>query len=60
MGENILSELLLTAIESMTPIFEAAEGLKAQLEKRGWSPTAAEEVALTWLVGAIEHSWRSS
>lgn len=48
-----LSNALLIMSEQMAPLFDAAEGMKADMEKRGWSPTAAEQVALTWLVGAV-------
>lgn len=48
-----LSNALLVMSEQMAPIFDAAEGMKADMEKRGWSPTAAEQVALTWLIGAM-------
>lgn len=51
---NELSNALLLMSEQMAPIFDAAEGIKADMEKRGWSPTAAEQVALTWLTSAIQ------
>lgn len=48
-----LSNALLIMAEQTAPIFDAADGMRADLEKRGWSPTAAEQVALTWLVSAM-------
>lgn len=33
----------------LEPIYDAADGMKATLEARGWSPTAAEHAALAWL-----------
>lgn len=48
-----LSNMLLLMSEQMAPIFDAADGVRADLEKRGWSPTAAEQVALTWLTGTM-------
>ena len=45
-----LSNGLLLMAEQMAPIFDAADGMRADLEKRGWSPTAAEQVALAWLM----------
>ena len=48
-----LSTLLLAATEEMTPIFDAADGMRADMENRGWSPTAAEAVALVWLQGMM-------
>nr|WP_237694806.1 hypothetical protein [Streptomyces sp. SID5468] len=40
---------LMVMRDQMTPLFEAADGLRADLEKRGWSPTAAEAAVLPWL-----------
>jgi hypothetical protein len=48
-----LSNVLLIMAEQTAPIFDAADGMRADLEKRGWSPTAAEQVALTWLVSSM-------
>lgn len=48
-----LSNALLIMAEQTAPVFDAADGMRADLEKRGWSPTAAEQVALTWLVSAM-------
>ncbi len=55
-----MAQALLDAMEMMAPIIDAADGLRANMEMRGWSPTAAEAVALTWLNGAIASTWRSS
>ncbi len=55
-----MTQALLDAMEMMAPIIDAADGLRADMEKRGWSPTAAEAVALTWLNGAIASTWRSA
>lgn len=48
-----LSNMLMLMSEQMATIFDAADGMRADLEKRGWSPTAAEQVALTWLTSAM-------
>jgi hypothetical protein len=48
-----LSNALLVMAEQTAPIFDAADGMRADLEKRGWSPTAAEQVALAWLLSAM-------
>ena len=48
-----LSNALLALTEQMAPMYDAADGIKRDMEKRGWSPTAAEKVALTWLLGAM-------
>ncbi|MGC5565325.1 hypothetical protein ACPYPG_21155 [Streptomyces sp. FR-108] len=31
------------------PLFDAADGVKNELERRGWSPTASEELAAEYL-----------
>ena len=49
---------LLAVNETMGPVFDAADGIKANLERRGWSPTAAEQVALAWLLGAMATAWK--
>ena len=43
--------------EGIEPFFETANGMRAKLEADGWSPTAAEQVAQTWLMGAMAHLW---
>lgn len=45
---------LLAMNESLAPVFDTADGMRAELEKRGWSPTAAEQVALVWLMSAMK------
>jgi hypothetical protein len=52
-----LAEGLMETLEILKPVFEAAEGIKADMESRGWSPTAAEAVATEWLTGAMRASW---
>ena len=48
-----LTNGLLAMNEQLTPVFDTADGMRADLEKRGWSPTAAEQVALAWLLAAM-------
>lgn len=48
-----LATAMLTMTEQLTPIFDTADGIRADMENRGWSPTACETVALTWLQGTI-------
>lgn len=55
-----LSSMLMTMSEQMAPIFDAADGMKADMEKRGWSPTAAEQVALAWLMNAMGSAFGGS
>lgn len=44
-----MAQALLDAMETMTPVLDAADGLRANLEQRGWSPTGphAARVLLT-------------
>lgn len=44
---------LMAMREQMGPIYDTADGMRADLEARGWSPSAAEQAALVWLCGAI-------
>jgi hypothetical protein len=48
-----LANTLLAMQQQMGPVFDAADGIRADMEKRGWSPAAAESVALTWLQGML-------
>ncbi|RMB85607.1 hypothetical protein [Streptomyces shenzhenensis] len=48
-----LTNGLLAMREQLAPVFDTADGMRADMEKRGWSPTAAEQVALAWLLGAM-------
>lgn len=53
-----LTTTLLDAQEQMAPIYDAADGMRAELQSRGWSPASAEQAALTWLCGAINMTWQ--
>lgn len=35
--------------EGLAPAFDAADGMRADLQSRGWSPQSAELLTLTWL-----------
>ncbi|MFJ6720518.1 hypothetical protein [Streptomyces sp. NPDC091259] len=37
----------------LTPIYDTADGMRRDLESRGWSPTMAETAAGTWLCGVL-------
>lgn len=52
-----LTNGLITVVEGMQPLVDAANGFKKKLEEDGWSPTAAETAALTLLVGMIQKSF---
>lgn len=55
--EPSTAELCHDAIEAMQPLLDAADGMRADLERRGWSPTAAEQIAQSWLMGALASMW---
>jgi hypothetical protein len=44
----------------MAPMLDAADGLRAELERRGWSPTMAEQTAGQWLQSTIAASFGGS
>jgi hypothetical protein len=50
---HVLATVMLQMTEQMTPIFDTADGMRADLESRGWSPTAAEQAAAAWLAGTL-------
>jgi hypothetical protein len=37
----------------LEPIYDAADGMKRDLEARGWSPAMAEQCAGTWLATTL-------
>jgi hypothetical protein len=53
-----LAQGLMEGIAVMAPIFDAADGMRADLEKRGWSPTAAEAIAMEWTMAAMRRIWQ--
>lgn len=48
-----LANAMLVFTEQMTPVFDTADGMRRDLEKRGYSPTAAEQVAIAWLLPTV-------
>lgn len=48
-----LAARLLQAQEALSPIYDAAEGVKADMISRGWSAQNAEAAALSWLQAAL-------
>lgn len=59
-ARTALAVAMLDVHEQFAPIIDCADGMRADLERRGWSPTAAEHVALTWLCGALGYAWKAS
>ncbi|MFB7671319.1 hypothetical protein ACFC26_07860 [Kitasatospora purpeofusca] len=48
-GSAEVAEILLQIREQMAPLFDAADGMRRDLEARGWSPSVAEALAAQWL-----------
>lgn len=53
---NQLTSNLMAFSELMGPIFDHADGIRADLERRKWSPQAAEQVALVWLLNSVQNA----
>lgn len=51
--EKSFAEEMLQGMEAMAPVFDFADGMRANLERRGWSPTMAEAIAGQWLAHVI-------
>jgi hypothetical protein len=50
---------LLEVSEDFAPMLDAADGMRAEMERRGWSPTAAEQVGLAYVMGMLSMAFRS-
>lgn len=38
---------------ALEPVYDTADGMRRELESRGWSPTVAEQAAGVWLCGVL-------
>jgi hypothetical protein len=47
--QNALATSLIVMREQMAPAFDAADGIRADMAVRGYSPSATEEIAVQWL-----------
>lgn len=52
-AREIISGMLLDLTTTLEPIYDFAEGMRRDLESRGWSPTAAESASLAWLAAQL-------
>ncbi|MCQ6554764.1 hypothetical protein NPS70_16385 [Streptomyces sp. C10-9-1] len=48
-----LTTAMLDMAGCLEPIYDAADGMRRDLEARGWSPTMAETCAGTWLASTL-------
>lgn len=55
-----MSTALMEVQDQFRPIIDAADGMRVDMERRGWSPTAAEQASLSWLLGAIAQVWKQA
>ncbi|GGX26785.1 hypothetical protein [Streptomyces chryseus] len=44
---------MLTMVGVLEPIYDTADGMRRDLEARGWSPTMAEQAAGNWLCAML-------
>lgn len=49
-----LARNLIQMKENMEPLFESAEGTRADLVRRGWTAPMAERIAGEWLIKFIQ------
>jgi hypothetical protein len=52
-----MTSALMDAKEALNPIFDMADGMRRDLEQRGWSPAMAEHLAGVWLQNALAAAW---
>lgn len=52
--------MCLTMREQMMPVFDTADGIRADMLGRGYSPTAAEQTAVLWLHGAMSLAFQGA
>ncbi|WP_333745764.1 hypothetical protein [Streptomyces sp. IBSBF 2950] len=48
-ARNSIANSMLVMREGLVPVFDAADGMRADLLVRGWSPQTAELLTMTWL-----------
>lgn len=49
-----ITAALLDIVGAMEPIYDAADGMRRDLERRGWSPAMAEQCAGVWLMTTLQ------
>ncbi|MET9480962.1 hypothetical protein [Streptomyces sp. NPDC006638] len=52
------ADALMDVTTLVQPLFDAAEGMKANLLSRGWSPDVAEYLAGQWLAAGLSRVGR--
>lgn len=44
-----ITAAMIAGLDALAPLFDTADGMRADMERRGWSPTMAEAIAGNWL-----------
>lgn len=44
---------MLDAVGLLEPVLDAADGMRKDMESRGWSPAVAEQCVGSWLAGTL-------
>ncbi|MFG2292030.1 hypothetical protein [Streptomyces sp. NPDC048603] len=44
---------IMASVNGLQPVFDAADGMRADLERRGWSPSVAEHLTAQWLSATL-------
>jgi hypothetical protein len=53
MREEFTQGIMAAREAVVTPLFDAADGMKADLVRRGWSPEIVDYLAGSWLVAML-------
>ena len=59
-GKADLTNTMIELVDNFAPLLDAADGMRADMKRRGWSPTASEQAALTWLLSMMASIGRHS
>ncbi|MFD5198827.1 hypothetical protein ACFWM7_01390 [Streptomyces sp. NPDC058375] len=51
--QTFMEGLMTVRSTVIAPLFDTADGMKADLAARGWSETVAEHLAATWLASML-------
>lgn len=49
----MIQAAMLDVTGMLEPVYDTADGMRRDLERRGWSPAMAEQCAGTWLASAL-------
>lgn len=49
-----ITTAMLDMVGALEPVYDTADGMRRDLESRGWSPTMAEHCAGMWLMTTLQ------